>query len=153
MPGGYAVREMRKMVHPDTIKNLKANRGLYDAFVGEMSRPGSLFKLATQYLNVSKEDKAYLKDVPPRMQEAMRAIVLDVVQNGGNLDIQFWPGYDFELRVAEYADEVLIHLRGPYSSPYARDSYKTPKAPKPTSAKATPRGKQAQKRRGARKGR
>jgi hypothetical protein len=120
----------------------------------ELGVPGSLVRVAKNILGLSSTETRYLEAIPPALREAIRAAIYDAVNADKSVQISYFPAYDFEVRFADYGQALSIQVSGPYeaASPRGKARYEKPAKRRATRA-ARPRAKQAQRRRGARRGR
>ncbi len=129
MPETLMVRQLRSAMSVlDTLRR--------DAEVGQDERaqrllarlgePGGLSDIAAELGELEDHQVEYLSAFPPRLIEGIRAVLHDAVMSDEPpvIELQFLPGYEFEVRLLEWGNQLTIHLRGPFAAPFPRDSYR-----------------------------
>lgn len=124
MPGTLMMQKVRMGL---TREALQAVAG--DSDLSEMlARPRSLGEVAERLLDLEDWELAYLRDFPERVQEAIRAVIHDVVSHPDEnleLELYYTPAYEFAVTIHEFDRSVVIHVQGPYTGqPSAREVYK-----------------------------
>jgi hypothetical protein len=124
MPEGYTIRKLRVAI--DEIREAKL-RGSEDheRLMAALGEPGGLAALAAERARLEDHEIEYLAAFPARLVEGVRAVLHDALASDDppDIELQFLPGYEFEVRLIEYADQLIIHLRAPFGAPYPRDSF------------------------------
>src|SRR5581483_930017 len=127
MPTGYTIKKLRAAI--EELLEIDERIAGGDAEARELkaalAERGGLHELAIRRANLEDHEIEYMAAFPPRLIEAIRAVLHDVAESDvkPNIDLQFLPGYEFEVRFVEYGDQLTIHLRGPFAAPFPRDSY------------------------------
>ncbi len=127
MPQGLTIRKLRRAIEELHEYQERAAADDADAkrTLERLGRPGGLHELAAEKAELDDDEMRYMAAFPPRLIEAIRAVLHDVAnaENKPMVELQFLPGYEFEVRFIEYGDQLTIHLRGPFAEPFPRDSY------------------------------
>jgi hypothetical protein len=94
--------------------------------LARLGEPGGLSDIAAELGELGEHQVEYLSAFPPRLIEGIRAVLHDAVMSDEPpvIELQFLPGYEFEVRLLEWGNQLTIHLRGPFASPFPRDSYR-----------------------------
>jgi hypothetical protein len=101
-------------------------RGLIDEqpeLVERLGEPGSLIDVAVEVLDLEPYQREYLEAFPGVLQEAVRASIVEAAAEGKSINMQYSPGYDFDVRVWDYGDDIGIHVSGPYPPNFPRDGF------------------------------
>ena len=129
MPETFTVRKLLSAMN--VLETLRR-----DAEVGQdaeaqrlldrLGQPGGLADIAAERGELEDHEVEYLSAFPPRLIEGIRAVLHDAVMSDEppTIELQFLPGYDFEVRLLEWGNQLTIHLRGPFAAPYPRDSFR-----------------------------
>ena len=122
MPGYAMVESFNAGLSREAVRGLQAEQS---AVLEELGSRGSLVNVVREHFSdVSDTDLRYLASVPDPLQEAIRAAAFDGIDKGMSIQIQFRPGYDFEVSMWSYGDSLGIHLKGPFTgAPYPRESF------------------------------
>jgi hypothetical protein len=131
MPDGYTIRKLRGAIENARALREAAEGGDADSkrLLDRLGQPGSMAEIAAETAELDGGQMEYLNAFPPRLLEGVRAVVhaACMADDPPTVEVQFLPGYDFEVRLSEYANQLTIHLRGPFAAPFPRDSYQRPK--------------------------
>jgi hypothetical protein len=123
MPIARLIDAINAALTPDGVRVLKTE---VPAVVELLAEPDSLIAVADKVLGLGPSERDYIAAIPRTLREAMRSGIVDAINDGRGVQVQYSPAYDFELRMWDYGDSLLIHVAGPLSGPYARDSIPTP---------------------------
>jgi hypothetical protein len=128
MPQGYTIRKLRRAIEEIYEYEERISRGDDEAkrSLERLGQPGGLHELAAERASLEADEIEYMAAFPPRLIEAIRAVLHDVARSETKpmVELQFLPGYEFEVRFIEYGDQLTIHLRGPFAAPFPRDAYR-----------------------------
>jgi hypothetical protein len=128
MPQGITIRKLRQAIEEIYAYEERIAGGDDEAkrTLERLGQPGGLHELAAERANLDADEMEYMAAFPPRLIEAIRAVLHDVARSETKpmVELQFLPGYEFEVRFIEYGDQLTIHLRGPFASPFPRDAYR-----------------------------
>ena len=128
MPEGLMVVRLRSAA--SRIATLGADAGQDDGarrLLDRLGQPGGLAEVAAELGELEDHEVEYLAAFPPRLLEGVRAALFDAAnaENPPLVDIQFLPGYDFEVRLLEWDGNLTIHCRGPFAAPFPRESFRS----------------------------
>jgi hypothetical protein len=92
-----------------------------------LGQPGGLADVAAEVGELEDHEIEYLAAFPPRLLEGVRAALYDAANSEDPplVDVQFLPGYDFEVRLLEWDGNLTIHCRGPFSAPFPREGFRS----------------------------
>lgn len=110
MPNALTVDRVNAAFSVTSIADLAAD----DALVARMRESGAFLDVAADLLDLGSDDMAYLAAIPPVLQETIRAAIAEAVSRAVGVQVQYSPGYDFEVRVWDFGEAVGVHLTGPY---------------------------------------
>ena len=117
MPNAMTVQAVNTALTTDGVVSLSSDGGVLE----QLARPGSLLEVAQTLLDLGAEELEYLRAIPTVLQEALRAAINQAVAAGKPVQLQYSPGYEFEVRMWDYGQAVSIHLSGPYTADAERD--------------------------------
>jgi hypothetical protein len=84
------------------------------AFHSQLETRGGLVDAISTALDLTTEEAIYFDSIPPTLREGLRATVFEALSEGKSVQVQFSPGYDFEVRLWDYGEAVSGHVSGPY---------------------------------------
>ena len=83
-------------------------------FHSQLETRGQLVNAVNTGLGLSTQEAAYFEAIPPTLREGLRATVFQALSEGKSVQVQYSPGYDFEVRLWDYGGAVSVHVSGPY---------------------------------------
>jgi hypothetical protein len=121
MPGNVAVQAANLTMTKEGVQTLKQE---FPEVIERLGERGTLVEVASSHLGLTTEDANYLDAFPSGVKEAMRAAVVDAIDNDLAIQFQFKPAYDFAVEIWEFGDAMGVHLSGPYTgAAFPRESY------------------------------
>jgi hypothetical protein len=91
---------------------MAADEGLTET----LARRGGLRDVIKNLLpDMPADEAAWFDAIPDVQQEAMRAVINEVVASDGalELDVQFTPAYDYAVKIFDFDTQVVIRVSGP----------------------------------------
>lgn len=119
MPMGMAIDKLAAVLTHEVVGGI----GDDDPGLIRLSEPGALVEEARTSAGLTDEEAAYLHDIPPVLQEGMRAAIVQAVKADKAVHVQYSPAYDFSVKIWDYGDSVSIHVTGPYPPDYPRKGW------------------------------
>jgi hypothetical protein len=122
---------MRLRSAANRVATLRRDAGQDDAarrLLARLGEPGGLADVAAELGELEDHEVEYLAAFPPRLIEGVRAALFDAANSDAPplVDVQFLPGYDFEVRLLEWDGNLTIHCRGPFSgAAFPRESFRS----------------------------
>jgi hypothetical protein len=121
MPSAVMMDRLATALQKEALQTLRGSR---PELIERLAQRGSLTEVVEQGLDgIDDVDKAYIDAIPQALREAVRAAVVQAVDEEKSVNVQYSPAYDFEVRLWDYGDAVGVHVLGPYPPTYPRDGY------------------------------
>ena len=116
MPYAKIVDKLASLITKDAVMSFDEN------VLESLRVPDSLLQLAEVHGDLTGAELDYLSAVPPALLEGVRAAMVVAIEAQQAVHLHFTPGYDFQVRLSDYGEALSIHLIGPYSAPFPRQS-------------------------------
>lgn len=112
MPMALVMAELQRALDPERVGRLADD----PEFLQRLGEEDGLLDAVQRVVELPEQGRAYLEDIPVALREALRAAVRTAVSDGKAVQLQYSPGYDFEVRMWDYGGAVSVHLSGPYGA-------------------------------------
>jgi hypothetical protein len=122
MPHALTLRKLVPVLFAEVIKVLMSER----PDLLEMLREGApLEDVADAAVGLEGVEREYFEAMPRAVKESIRGALLAAIADEKDVNIQFSPAYDFEVRVWDFGEAVGIHLGGPYAPGYDPERFRS----------------------------
>jgi hypothetical protein len=111
MPYAALIRKLAPILTAEALQALKTES---PEIVAQLGQPGTLVAVADNVVGLQEYEKDYLRAVPTALREALRATVASAIEDEKEIQVQYSPGYEFEVRVWDSGQAIGVHLSGPY---------------------------------------
>ena len=112
MPLARMIDKLAPLLTKAAVNDIVDNQSeLLDA----LRSPHTLVAIAANHGDLDVNEAAYFAAIPGTLLEAMRAGIVEAIDNLKAVHLQFSPGYEFGIKVTDYGEAVSIHVTGPYS--------------------------------------
>jgi hypothetical protein len=111
MPYAALIRKLAPILTAEALHALKIES---PEVVEQIGKPGTLVDVAGHVVGLEEYEKDYLRAVPTALREALRATVASAIADEKEVQVQYSPGYEFEVRVWDSGQSIGVHLSGPY---------------------------------------
>jgi hypothetical protein len=120
MPFAASIHKLAPVLTDDAISAMKENN---PEVLESLRTPGSLIQVADDAVGFAAHERAWLEAIPPVLREGIRAMIVQAMDDGKAVHLQYSPGYDFEIRAWDFGEAVGVHISGPYGPTFARDEF------------------------------
>jgi hypothetical protein len=83
-------------------------------FHSQLETRGGLVDAISTCVELTPQEAIYFEAIPATLREGLRATAFEALSQGKSVQVQFSPGYDFEVRLWDYGGAVSVHVSGPY---------------------------------------